>query len=206
MFFVINKTQNTIIGSFTTINESTSYIKSITGNNDLNNFIVTQEVNIVTYISRISHVDGVCIYNNKDFWINSSHNVYDNYESHTVLDFLGNPIYKDRFAIEMDMNFNRISNVTTTADQVNYNINIGFEYISLFREETVNGDLGTLNGLDVAAKTANVIPLVTTGSFKEAAYVLGTLTPDEYLTTERLTKYRTMLLAADIITYQRGNA
>lgn len=154
------------------------------------------------YISRIAYVDGVCIYNNKDFWINNSHNVHDDYDAHVVVDFMGNTIYKDRFTIEMDHNFNRIANVVTTADQVNYNIDVGFEFIALFREETVNGDLGSLNGMDVAMKTANVIPLVTTGSFKEAAYVLSTLTTDEYLTTERLTKYRTMLLAADIIKYQ----
>lgn len=80
---------------------------------------------------------------------------------------------------------------------------IGNEFISLFREECVNGDLGPLNGLDIATKTANVIPLVMTGSFKEASYVLAHITPDVFLTTELLTKYKNMLLSADAITYQR---
>lgn len=201
MIYLINKTNCIVVGQFDSITSTKSYLKSY-GITTYENYAFTEEINNMRYISRITHVDGVCIYNNKTFWINESHNIYDDYSNHIVLDFLGNLMYSDRFLLEMDYNFNRIANVTSIAEQVNYNIDIGFEFIALFREETVAGDLGSLNGLDVAAKTANATPLITTGSFKEAAYVLGGITPDEYLTTARLTKYISMLKAADIITYQ----
>ena len=201
MIYLINKTNCIVVGQFDSITSAKSYLKSY-GITIYENYAFTEEINNMRYISRITHVDGVCIYNNKTFWINESHNIYDDYSNHIVLDFLGNLMYSDRFLLEMDYNFNRIANVTSIAEQVNYNIDIGFEFIALFREETVAGDLGSLNGLDVAAKTANAIPLITTGSFKEATYVLGGITPDEYLTTARLTKYISMLKAADIITYQ----
>lgn len=201
MIYLINKTNNIVVGQFDSITSAKSYLTSY-GIITYENHAFTEEINNMRYISRITHVDGVCIYNNKSFWINESHNVYNDYSNHIVLDFLGNPIYSDRFQLEMDYNFNRIGNVSSIAEQVNYNITIGVEFIALFREETVNGDLGSLNGLDVAAKTANAIPLITTGSFKEAAYILSSITPDEYLTTDRLTKYINMLKSADIITYQ----
>jgi hypothetical protein len=41
-----------------------------------------------------------------------------------------------------------------------------------------------------------------TGSFKEALKLLNTYTIDEYFTTDRLEKYKAMIGAADVITYQ----
>jgi hypothetical protein len=56
--------------------------------------------------------------------------------------------------------------------------------------------------MGIAAATANLIPLVITGSFREARVVLSSMTPDSFLTAPKLARYRTMLAAADIITYQ----
>lgn len=201
MIYLLNIKSNTLIGFFDSIALAKAYLLSI-GIATYEDYLFLTKVSDMKYMSRICYVDNICIYNNNKFWLEHAQNIYDNYELHIVKDFLNNVVYKDQFKTEYDNNTTRLGMIHTTADQVNYNMDIGFEFIALFREECVNGDLGSLNGLAIASKTSNVIPLVMTGSFKEGAYVLSTITPDEFLTTELLTKYRNMLLSADVITYQ----
>ncbi len=113
---------------------------------------------------------------------------------------MGLPVTYDRYIDEFNNNINRLSVLDGRAGEVEYNITVGNEFISLFREECILTDFQTVTPLDIAKKLLTVIALVQTGSFREAKIVLKTVEPDAFLTTERLKKYEDMLDAADAIT------
>jgi len=167
---------------------------------DISEFIITEEMNM-KYLSRIVYVDGECVYNNKDFWTKEAPTILEEFEEHEALDFMGKPVDKVRFETEFNSNSSRIANIDGVAGEVDYNITVGNEFISLFREECIFTDFQTVTPLDIAQKLLTVISLVQTGSFREAKMVLKTVEPDAFLTTERLKKYEDMLDAADAITY-----
>ena len=114
---------------------------------------------------------------------------------------MGKPVSKDRYNIELNSNQSRISSIEDRAGEVCYNIEIGNEFISLFREECIYTDFETVTPLEIAQKLMAVISLVQTGSFREAKMVLKTIENDAFLTPERIQKYEDMLDAADAITY-----
>ena len=167
---------------------------------DIDDFLFTEDVDM-KYISRIVYVDGECVYNNKDFWTKEAPTILEEFEEHEALDFMGRPVDKVRFETEFNSNSSRISNIDGVAGEVDYNITVGNEFISLFREECIFTDFQTVTPLDIAQKLLTVISLVQTGSFREAKMVLKGVEPDAFLTTERLKKYEDMLDAADAITY-----
>ena len=167
---------------------------------DIDDFLFTEDVDM-KYISRIVYVDGKCVYNNKDFWTKEAPTILEEFEEHEALDFMGRPVDKVRFETEFNSNSSRISNIDGVAGEVDYNITVGNEFISLFREECIFTDFQTVTPLDIAQKLLTVISLVQTGSFREAKMLLKGVEPDAFLTTERLKKYEDMLDAADAITY-----
>ena len=167
---------------------------------DIDDFLFTEDVDM-KYISRIVYVDGECVYNNKDFWTKEAPTILEEFEEHEAFDFMGRPVDKVRFETEFNSNSSRISNIDGVAGEVDYNITVGNEFISLFREECIFTDFQTVTPLDIAQKLLTVISLVQTGSFREAKLVLKAVEPDAFLTTERLKKYEDMLDAADAITY-----
>lgn len=167
---------------------------------NIDDFLITEEINM-KYLSRIVYVDGECVYNNKDFWTKEAPTILKEFEEHEALDFMGKPVDKVRFETEFNSNSSRISNIDGVAGEVDYNITVGNEFISLFREECIFTDFQTVTPLDIAQKLLTVISLVQTGSFREAKMVLKTVEPDAFLTNERLKKYEDMLDAADAITY-----
>ena len=153
------------------------------------------------YISRIVYVDGECIYNNSDFWTILAPTLLNEYAEHEVKDFLGQPVDLYRFTTEMNSNITRIAAIDGIAGEIEYNMTVGNELISLLREECIKTDLEEVTPLQIAAKTAQIIPMLQTGSFREAGQLIDTLEPDEFFTEERLTKYKDMLAAADVIEY-----
>jgi len=153
------------------------------------------------YISRISFVDDVCVYNNKNYWINDAKTILEDFDTHSVLDFLGKPVDFSRFTTEMNSNITRIAAIDGIAGEVEYNITVGNEFISLFREECVKTDFKTITPLQIAQKLSAVIGLVQTGSFREAKQVLQTIENDDFLTPERVSKYIAMMESADAIEY-----
>lgn len=153
------------------------------------------------YISRISFVDGVCVYNDKNYWINDAKTILEDFDKHSVLDFLGKPVDLARFTTEMNSNITRIVAIDGLAGEIDYNITIGNEFISLFREECVKTDFKTITPLQIAQKLSAVIGLVQTGSFREAKQVLQTIENDDFLTPERVSKYISMMESADAIEY-----
>lgn len=167
---------------------------------NIDDYLILGDLNM-KHISRIAYVDNKCIYNNVDFWRNHCREILEDYESHNVVDFLGNPVSKDRYNIELNSNQSRISAIEDRAGEVCYNIEVGNEFISLFREECIYTDFETVTPLEIAQKLLTVISLVQTGSFREAKMVLKTIEPDAFLTPERLQKYEDMLDSADAITY-----
>ena len=168
---------------------------------DIHNYKILEESGMKV-VSRIVYVDGECIYNSKSFWLSDTPaQILENYSEHEVIDFLGKPVDELRFKIEKDNNQSRLAAIADRAGEVCYNIEIGNEFISLFREECILTDFQTVTPLEIAQKLLTVISLVQTGSFREAKMVLKTVEPDAFLTTERLKKYEDMLDAADAITY-----
>ena len=162
--------------------------------------IITEDVDM-KYISRIVYVDSECVYNNKDFWLNKAKSILDDFNNHEILDFMGKSVDKFRYETEYNSNVSRISNIDGVAGEVDYNITIGNEFISLFREECIFTDFQEVTPLEIAQKLLTVISLVQTGSFREAKLVLKQVKPDAFLTKERLKKYEDMLDSTDAITY-----
>lgn len=163
-------------------------------------FIFTEDINM-KYLSRIVYVDGKCIYNNKNFWTTTARDIISEFEKHEVLDFMGRPVDQVRFETEFNSNSSRIANIDGVAGEVDYNMTVGNEFISLFREECIFTDFKEISPLAIGQKLINVITFVETGSFREAKMLLKTIEPDVFLTEERLKKYEGMLDAADAITY-----
>ena len=187
-------------GQFYNLVEAKNWIAQSTYKEE--DFYITQDFDM-KYISRIVYVDGKCIYNNKQFWTTDVYkdNILDNFEEHEVKDFLGQPVDKYRFEVELNTNLTRLNSIDGLAGEIEYNMTVGNELISLLREECIKTDLEEVTPLQIAAKTAQIIPMLQTGSFREAAALIDNLEPDEFFTTERLTKYKEMLAAADVIEY-----
>lgn len=163
-------------------------------------FYILQDIDM-KYISRVVYVDGKCVYNNKDFWTKEASTVLENFNEHEVKDFMDKTVDFYRFTTEYNSNTSRISAIDGVAGEVDYNITVGNEFISLFREECIFTDFETVTPLEIAQKLLTVISLVQTGSFREAKMVLKNIEPDAFLTEERLQKYENMLDSADAITY-----
>ncbi len=125
----------------------------------------------------------------------------DEYDKHAVLDFMGQPVDAYRYEVELNTNITRLTSIDGIAGEIDYNMTVGNEFISLFREECIKTDLEEVTPLQIAAKTAQIILMIQTGSFREASQLIDTLEPDEFFTVERLAKYKDMLAAADVIKY-----
>jgi len=163
-------------------------------------FYILQDIDM-KYISRVVYVDGECVYNNKDFWMKEAPTILENFDEHEVKDFMSKAVDFYRFTTEYNSNISRISAIDGVAGEVDYNITVGNEFISLFREECIFTDFETVTPLEIAQKLLTVISLVQTGSFREAKMVLKNIEPDAFLTEERRQKYEDMLDAAAAITY-----
>ena len=198
MIFVIKKTNWMLQGQFSNLVEAKRWIEKSTYKEE--DFYITQDLNM-KYISRIVYVDGECVYNNKDFWTILAPVLLDEYDKHTVLDFMGQPVDAYRYEVELNTNITRLTSIDGSAGEIEYNMTIGNELIALLREECIKTDFEDVTPLQIAAKTAQIIPMLQTGSFREASQLIDTLEPDEFFTVERLAKYKDMLAAADVIEY-----
>lgn len=198
MIYVIKKTNWMLQGTFGNLKLAKDWLKQTNLNEK--DFFITQDLNM-KYISRIVYVDGECVYNNKDFWTILAPVLLDEYNKHTVLDFMGQPVDAYRYEVELNTNITRLNSIDGIAGEIEYNMTVGNELISLLREECIKTDLEEVTPLQIAAKTAQIIPMLQTGSFREAGQLIDTLEPDEFFTVERLTKYKDMLAAADVIEY-----
>ena len=201
MLYAIGKEDNKI--HFTCSNKQNLDIMLKNAGKDIKDYLILQEFDM-KYISRITYIDGVCVYNNKEYWTKTAVEeplTLENYSEHEVKDFMGKDVTYDRYIDELNNNQSRLAVIDGVAGEVDYNITVGNEFISLFREECIFTDFETVTPLEIAQKLLTVISLVQTGSFREAKMVLKTVEPDAFLTPERLQKYEDMLDSADAITY-----
>ena len=201
MLYAIGKEDRKI--HYTCPNKQNLDIMLANANDNISNYIILQEFNM-KYVSRITYVDGKCVYNNREYWTKTAVEnplTLENYSEHEVLDFLGKPVTYDRYNDELNNNVNRLVVLDGIAGEVEYNITVGNEFISLFREECVKTDFKGITPLEIGMKLAPVISLVQTGSFREAKQVLQSMEPDPFLTEERMEKYIAMMDAADTIEY-----
>lgn len=201
MLYAIGKEDRKI--HYTCPNKQNLDIMLANANDNISNYIILQEFNM-KYVSRITYVDGKCVYNNREYWTKTAVEnplTLENYSEHEVLDFLGKPVTYDRYIDELNNNVNRLVVLDGIAGEVEYNITVGNEFISLFREECVKTDFKGITPLEIGMKLAPVISLVQTGSFREAKQVLQSMEPDPFLTEERMEKYIAMMDAADTIEY-----
>ena len=196
--FAVSKKTNTVVHQAANLALIKTRMKELGENEE--DFYILGDIDM-KYISRIVYVDGECIYNNKEFWTQYAEDIFENYAEHDIKDFMGQTVDRARFATEKNSNISRISALDGVAGEVDYNITVGNEFISLFREECIFTDFQSVTPLDIAQKLLTVIALVQTGSFREAKMVLKTVEPDVFLTEARLKKYEDMLDAADAITY-----
>ena len=163
-------------------------------------YLILRDVDM-KYISRIVYVDGQCVYNNRNFWLNNAQEILEDYDAHEVLDILGQPVSRHRYETELNSNASRLSAIDGTAGEVEYNIAVGYEMISLFKEECIKTDFKDITPMELAAKLSSAYSLVMTGSFREAKQIFQALETDSFLTEERMQKYIDMLNSADVITY-----
>lgn len=158
-------------------------------------------------VPRIVYVDGKCVYNNIDFWLKSTEpdEILEQYANHEVTDILGTSVDSLRFQTELNFNRTRMALIDGRSGEVSFNITVGNEMISLFREECILTNFTGITPLEIADKLAPAYTLVLTGSFREANTVFQALGTDPFLTEERKQKYIDMLDAADSIEYASDN-
>lgn len=153
-------------------------------------------------IQKIVKIDNKIIYQNKKFWCSPrASEILDKFDEYEILDYFGEPV--NYFDFGLVYNENRLKFIDSKGDlskQIKINIEIGQEFISLFREEFVRTKT-TVDSITIAHKLNQVIPLILTGSFKEACEILASLETDDFLTSERIEKYILMLKSADAIDY-----
>ena len=206
MIYVLNKENFKFIGRF----DNMKFAKEMLNKEGIleDECIFTEDIGM-KYVSRIVEVDGKVIYMNKDWWSKEAPSIIEDYENHKVYDFIEvskpedkrKPVSLDRFKRELYQNIDRINAIDGVAGEVDYNISVGSDFISLFREECIFTDFQSVTPLEIAQKLMAVISLVQTGSFREAKLVLKTIENDAFLTPERIKKYEDMLVSADAITY-----
>ena len=206
MIYVLNKENFKFIGRF----DNMKFAKEMLNKEGIteDDCIFTEDIGM-KYVSRIVEVDGKVIYMNKDWWSKEAPAIIEDYENQKVYDFIEvskpedkrKPVSLDRFKRELYQNIDRINAIDGVAGEVDYNISVGSDFISLFREECIFTDFQSVTPLEIAQKLMAVISLVQTGSFREAKLVLKTIENDAFLTPERIKKYEDMLDSADAITY-----
>ena len=206
MIYVLNKENFKFIGRF----DNMKFAKEMLNKEGIieDACIFAEDIGM-KYVSRIVEVDGKVIYNNKDWWTKEAPYIIEDYENHSVYDFLevNKPEEKrtkvslDRFKRELCQNVNRINEIDGRAGEVCYNIEIGNEVIALFREECILTDFQGITPMQIGAKLAQAYTLLMTGSFREAKQIFMSVETDPFLTAERKQKYIDMLDSADAIRY-----
>ena len=206
MIYVLNKENFKFIGRF----DNMKFAKEMLNKSGIteDDCIFAEETGM-KYVSRIVEVDGKVIYNNKDWWTKEAPYIIEDYENHSVYDFLEvnkpeearTKVSLDRFKRELCQNVNRINEIDGRAGEVCYNIEIGNEVIALFREECILTDFQGITPMQIGAKLAQAYTLLMTGSFREAKQIFMNVETDPFLTAERKQKYIDMLDSADAIRY-----
>ena len=212
MIYVINKSTFQVFGCFSSIYAAKTEMK-LQNLNELEYDFA--EVQSMKYVSRIVNIENKlsnekqCIYNNVNFWQNQVwiDDIANNFDNYKMTDILGKEVSYNRFLTERLSNLSRISQIDGRPGQIEYNIEVGNEFISLFREECILTDFksdSNTSPMIIFKKLETVIAMVQVGAFREAKQALIAYREqikDDFLTDERIDKYIDMLSAADSIEY-----
>ena len=114
MIYVLNKENFKFIGRFDTMKFVTEMLNK---EGILEDDCIFAEETGMKYVSRIVEVDGKVIQNNKDRWATEAPYIIEDYETHSVYDFLEvnkpggerTKVSLDRFKRELCQNVNRIN-------------------------------------------------------------------------------------------------
>lgn len=107
----------------------------------------------------------------------------------------------------MRNNINRITAIDGIAGEIAYDMEIGTEFIAIFREICINTEILRETGVSpmtIFVKLQTVLNMLTAGAFREAVMALEAIKEtdtDVFLTAERLQLFIDMLSAADDIQY-----
>lgn len=200
MIYVID--DDKVIGEFSSINMA----QKIMGEDVAEKYKMLKDIDM-KYISRITYVDDVCVYNDKQFWTKDLTDILENYNNHQVVDILNQPVSLRRFETEQKSNLDRIALIDGRPGQISYNMEVGKEFVSLFREECILTKFtkeSDTSPMIIFEKLTPVIAMLDAGAFREAKqYLQGyrAKIKDDFLTDERIDKYIAMLDAADAIEY-----
>ena len=116
MIYVLNKENFKFIGRF----DNMKFAKEMLNKEGiLEDDCIFAEETGMKYVSRIVEVDGKVIYNNKDWWTKEAPYIIEDYENHSVYDFLEvnkpegerTKVSLDRFKRELCQNVNRINEI-----------------------------------------------------------------------------------------------
>lgn len=204
MYYILNKKDNQTLLYCDTFLTSLEFVKNYPdGENTLK---ILEDVGMEA-VSRIVYVDGKCVYKNPKFWAQNFTDFKNNYQSHKVIDILGQDVALDRFTLEDDQNKKEILKIDGRPGQISYNMQVGKEFVSLFREECILTKFtkeSDTSPMIIFEKLTPVIAMLDAGAFREAKqYLQGyrAKIKDDFLTDERIDKYIAMLGAADAIEY-----
>lgn len=187
------------IGQFFSLSEAKTYCAG----KSLTSVRYMEEVPSMDYVSKITYVDGNCIYNNKEFWTVTAWNseMSGNLSGHIVTDWLGNAVDAERFNEERYSNANRINAVDGQPGETTLNQSVGHELISLLMSEFSQTTVTGVSTADIAAKCGNIGTYLALGSFYLAEAYLSAMGTDVFFTAERIAKYLAMMKSADAFTY-----
>lgn len=195
MIYAFNATTFAYIGQFYSLAEAKTDCAD-------KNPIYMEEVPTVDYISKITFVDGVCIYNNKTFWTTTAWtDIKNDFANHTVLDWMNQTVDSIRFNDELYSNANRLNQIDGQLGETRLNQVVGKELISLLMSEFSQTTVSAVYTADIAAKCSNIGIYLSMGSFKMAESYISSLATDEFFTTDRIAKYLNMIKSADVFTY-----
>lgn len=202
--YVYSKKKETIVVTCSDLYAAQDYVKT----HYKDECIILKDVEMQKFISSIITVDGKYVYNNKTYWTSLfAKDILEDYDNHTILDIFGKNVSKERYNVELWHNISKIAEIDGRAGQIEYNMQIGNEFISLFREECILTDFtkdSDTSPMIIFSKLDTVINMLQIGAFREAKQFLVAYREkikDDFLTDERIDKYIAMLDAADAIQY-----
>lgn len=204
MSYIIISNNNKLVAQCSDLFAANSFISKQENKNE---FEIYERIGMSKCVSRVTSVDGQIVYNNKDFWLKKAEDVFNGYENYMVLDILGNAVSRDRFGIELNSNRARLAQIDGRPGQIDYNMMVGSEFISLFREECILTKFtkeSDTSPMIIFKKLDTVINMLQIGGFREAKQYLQAYRSqivDDFLTNERIDKYIAMLDSADAIEY-----
>lgn len=196
------KTVQNAVNDPTASGTATSFIDSISQNS---NGVITATKKTIPadLVSRTVYVGQDCVYNDKEFWGNSSTvaDVIDDYANQTVTDYRGNSVSLVRFQAEYDSNRFRIAAIDETPGTVDYNRKIGGQIIDLMRSDFWMSSHPTYDIIKFDRDMDKLFDLLMTGSPMNAYLLLNHMTSTAFITDARREMYMDMIKAYDAWPY-----